>query len=93
MTYKEFEKWCNDRASDGCWNMLTAMTCIDLINEIKKVPYWKREKAWKSLKGNIWSNKMIPYGGIYKITDAEKKEKQGNPKWAEDLLRKFEKSD
>ena len=48
MTYKEFKKWCNDRASDGCWDMLTAMTCIDLIEEIKKVPFWKREKVWKN---------------------------------------------
>lgn len=48
MTFKEFEKWCNERASDGKWSMLTAMVCIDLIKEIKRVPFWKREKVWKN---------------------------------------------
>lgn len=48
MTYKEFVKWCNERACDGCWGMITAMTCIDLIRRIKKIPFWKREKYWKA---------------------------------------------
>ena len=29
------------------WGMLEAMACIDLIGEVKKVPFWKREKFWK----------------------------------------------
>lgn len=47
MKFKEFAKWCNERACDGCWGMLEAMACIDLIGEVKKVPFWKREKFWK----------------------------------------------
>lgn len=47
MKFKEFENWCNERACDGCWGMLEAMACIDLIGEVKKVPFWKREKFWK----------------------------------------------
>lgn len=47
MKFKEFVNWCNERACDGCWGTLTAMACIDSIGEVKKVPFWKREKFWK----------------------------------------------
>lgn len=47
MKFKEFENWCNERVCDGCWGMLEAMTCIGLIKEIRKAPFWKREKIWK----------------------------------------------
>ena len=30
MKFKEFAKWCNERACDGCWGMLEAMACIDI---------------------------------------------------------------
>lgn len=49
MTYKEFFAWCNDRAADGCWGIETAIYCIDIINQIRKEPFWKREKKWKEL--------------------------------------------
>ena len=47
MTFKQFDAWCNERAYDGCWGMLTAMTCIDLIGKMRKIPFWKREKVWR----------------------------------------------
>lgn len=47
MKFKEFEAWCNERACDGCWGMLTAMVCIDLIGKMRNVSFWKREKVWK----------------------------------------------
>ena len=47
MKFKEFVNWCNERACDGYWGTLTAMACIDSIGEVKKVPFWKREKFWK----------------------------------------------
>ena len=47
MTFKEFKAWCNKRACDGCWGMLEAMACIDLIETVKKQKFWKREKFWK----------------------------------------------
>ena len=47
MKFKEFDAWCNQRACDGCWGMLTAMVCIDLIEKMRNVPFWKREKVWK----------------------------------------------
>ena len=36
MKFKEFENWCSERACDGCWGMLEAMACIDLMGEVKK---------------------------------------------------------
>lgn len=47
MKFKEFVNWCNKRACDGCWGMLEAIACINLINEIMKIQFWKREKFWK----------------------------------------------
>lgn len=47
MSFKEFKKWCNDRACDGCWGFLDALVCIDIIREIDRLPFWKREKVWK----------------------------------------------
>lgn len=47
MTFKEFTSWCNERACDGCWGMLTAMICLDLMVTVNKIPFWKREKVWR----------------------------------------------
>lgn len=47
MTYKEFKKWCNKRASEGTWGTLQARYCIDIMCYINTYPFWKREKTWK----------------------------------------------
>lgn len=47
MTFKEFEAWCNQRACDGCWGMLEAMTCIDILKTVRKKWFLKREKFWQ----------------------------------------------
>ena len=39
MTFKEFTKWCNERACDGCWGILDAMVCIDILSAIRKEPF------------------------------------------------------
>lgn len=36
MTYKEFSKWCNERACDGCWGMIEAIICIRIINSVEE---------------------------------------------------------
>ena len=53
MTYKEFVSWCNDRACDGCWSMGTAMYCIEVMNNINHLPFWKRKKEWLKIKDEI----------------------------------------
>lgn len=46
MKFKEFVNWCNERACDGCWSMETAILCIGIIEEIRKIPFWRRKKIW-----------------------------------------------
>lgn len=47
MKFREFVSWCNQRAADGCWDMLEAMVCVDIIETMRKERFWKREKFWK----------------------------------------------
>lgn len=53
MTFKEFNKWCNCRACDGCWDMNTAMYCVEICRKINKLPFWKKKKAWNEVKDFI----------------------------------------
>lgn len=41
MKYKEFKKWCNERAADGMWDILTAMKCIEVMRVVDKFWFWK----------------------------------------------------
>lgn len=47
MRFKEFVAWCNERACDGYWGMMQAITCIDILEQIRKKPFWRREKIWR----------------------------------------------
>ena len=47
MKFREFVSWCNQRAADGCWGMLEAMVCIDIMEKVKQERFWRREKFWK----------------------------------------------
>ena len=47
MKFREFVSWCNQRAADGCWGMLEAIVCIDIMETVCKERFWKREKFWK----------------------------------------------
>lgn len=48
MTFKEFSKWCNERACDGCWGIAEAMICMDVGTEIHRRPWFLRERAWQN---------------------------------------------
>lgn len=60
MTFKQFRQWCNDRACDGCWGYQTAMLCIDVMKEINRFPFWKREKAWKQIEHRMLVEVITP---------------------------------
>ena len=47
MSFKQFISWCNERACDGYWGMITAIACMDIYHKIKALPFWKREKVWR----------------------------------------------
>ncbi len=48
MTFKEFEDWCNKRACDGCWSIYQAVTCANIIKDVRSKPFWGRKKYWKN---------------------------------------------
>ena len=60
MTFKRFVEWCNNRACDGCWGMTEVMACIDIISEIRKLPFWKRKKAWKEKEPQVLDEIVNP---------------------------------
>lgn len=47
MKFKEFLRWCNERAADGCWGMVEAICCINIVQEVLDQKPWRREKFWK----------------------------------------------
>lgn len=49
MKYAEFNDWCNERASDGCWSMVMAIQCCDIHNEINALPRRKREEKFQKI--------------------------------------------
>lgn len=53
MTFKQFRRWCNDRACDGWWGHQEALLCIDVMSQIQKLPFWKRERVWKQIEGRM----------------------------------------
>lgn len=53
MTFKQFKKWCSDRACDGCWGYNDALYCIELIQNMMKIPWWKRNKVWKKIETQV----------------------------------------
>ena len=60
MKYKKFVRWCNDRAFDGCWGFHEATICLNIIDSIKKFPFWKREKEWKKISNEVLNTIVIP---------------------------------
>lgn len=60
MSYKEFRKWCDKRAHDGCWGMLEALTCCGIVGEIGKLPFWKREREWRKVEQWVVSEIVEP---------------------------------
>ena len=59
MKYKEFVRWCNDRACDGCQGPDFATLCIGIMSEVRSLPFWKREKLWQQLNKEFYVEKHI----------------------------------
>lgn len=60
MTYKEFKDWCNERACDGCWGLLTAMICVEIVHDMDHTPFWKRRKKWRELEKKVITEIVEP---------------------------------
>lgn len=53
VSYKDFQRWCNKRCHDGCRGLLEALTCLNIIDEIRNLPFWKREKKWREIEQQV----------------------------------------
>ena len=47
MTFKEFSRWCNNKACTGQLGYYEATTCMSIYEDVKKVFILKREKYWQ----------------------------------------------
>ena len=74
MKFKQFCEWCNIRACDGCWSAKTAMFCIEIVKDITRKPFWKREKAWQGLNRAFAIEEMIINPINQKIAEMRKTE-------------------
>ena len=56
MTYKEFKEFCNERACDGRWSFLEAISCLKIIEEIDsiKVKGLFKKKATERAREAEW---------------------------------------
>lgn len=60
MTFKQFLRWCDERAHDGCWGMLEALICLDILDEMRKLPFWKRKKKWREYERDVVTQIVEP---------------------------------
>lgn len=62
LSFKEFVRWCNERACDGCWSMGTSIMCMRIIHAVNDKPFWKRKKAWAEINedDNVYKSIVEP---------------------------------
>ena len=60
MTLKQFKAWCNERSCDGCWGSHDVLYCINLIQNMMKIPWWKRNKVWKKIEPQVLYSVVNP---------------------------------
>lgn len=60
MTFKEFVRWCSARAADGCWSFGTAVYCLEVIDDVRSVPFWRRKKKWREYEQTVVDNVVEP---------------------------------
>ena len=85
MTYKQFSEWCNDRCFDGYWGYREALICLHVCSEIDKLPFWKRNKAWRVEEESLVNNIVNPINkAIKKLEEANKIVEKENQKIKEE---------
>ena len=55
ISFSEFKQFCNGRAIDGCWDMLSAIKCISIYQECDKISIipWFKNKYFQKHYGQI----------------------------------------
>lgn len=59
MTYREFRQWCEKRARDGCWGVLEALTCCDIVSKMQLLPFWLRERVWRKSEAREVAQEIV----------------------------------
>ena len=78
MTFRQFKQWCNDRVCDGYWGYNDAVYCIELIQNIRKIPWWKRNKTWKKIEPQVLYAVVTPINQKIKEVMGAKRDGDGN---------------
>lgn len=69
MTYKEFKKYCNDRACDGKWSIEEAIFCVETMKDIDKIEIKilgiKSKKKTDEAREEKWKEFLINMESIY----------------------------
>lgn len=60
MTLKQFKQWCNDRCCDGCWGFDEAKFCVELLDDMNRIPWWRRNKTWKKIENRVVFSVVSP---------------------------------
>lgn len=74
MTFKEFKKWCNERACDGCLGLKTFIVCREIMETVRMLPFWKREKKWREINAKFAIEEEIVKHGTQFIKELYDKE-------------------
>lgn len=46
MRFRQFVRWCERRSQEGMLGHVETIKCLQIINEMAFVPFWKRNRAW-----------------------------------------------
>ena len=46
MRFRQFVRWSERRAQEGMLGRVETLRCLQIINEMYFVPFWKRNRAW-----------------------------------------------
>lgn len=60
MEYKDFVRWCNQRACDGVLDYATYLICIAIMKEVESVPLDERDKLWRSVRADVEEKAVKP---------------------------------
>lgn len=60
MTWREFQKWCNERACDGLWGYKECKVCVEILRLIRSLPFWKRKHMWKLVAPTMLEKIILP---------------------------------
>lgn len=80
MTFKQFKQWCNERACDGCWGYNEAVYCIELLDTMMKIPFWRRNKVWKLVETKVLYAVVNPINQKIQEVMSAKMDGDGNEK-------------